>query len=390
MSYLHGIQVKEIASSARALRHIQSSVIGVVGTASSADDNAFPLEKPVHVTKPSQIEDLEQDGTLPNALVGIFAQGVASVVVVRVAEGNDDAATLTNVIGLASAETGVYALLQARADPTTHPKILCAPGFTAGRTGSNPNTAVAALLEVAQRLGAVVVADAPADSASSAKTWAADWGSDIGGSRLYAVTPQVRVLGDDGSPVSKPASPYVAGVISRVDAQSGFWWSPSNKIVHGIVGTSRPIDFSLSDSSAESNMLNAVGLSVLIRNDGFRLWGSRSVGSDAQWQYLAVRRTADSVYQNVEQSFLWALDRPFSANLLKDIKESVNAYLRSLKAQGAILGGTAWLDEELNTSASMAEGKLYVDFDIEPPAPLERIEFRAQRNAGYYNEIAKN
>ena len=32
-------------------------------------------------------------------------------------------------------------------------------------------------------------------------------------------------------------------------------------------------------------------------------------------------------------------------------------------------------------------GPLYVDFDIEPPAPLERLTFRAHRNSGYYEEL---
>ena len=389
MSYLHGIQLTEISSGTRAVRHVQSSIIGIVGTAPGAESDSFPLNKTAHVTKVSQITNLGETGTLPDALVGIFAQGVASVVVVRVAEGNDDAATLANVIGAASASTGVYALLQARADPTTHPKILCAPGFTDARTGSKANATVAALLIVANRLSAMVVADAP-NSSSDAKTWVADWGSDANGSRLYAVTPQVSVMGSDGNPVSRPSSPYVAGVISRVDAEMGYWYSPSNKIIHGIIGTSRDIDFSISDTSAESNTLNALGLSVIIRQDGFRLWGSRTLGSDTKWQYLSVRRTADTVYQAIETSFLWFLDRPYSADLVDSVQQSINSYLRSLKAQGTILGGTAWLDEDLNTPTSMAEGKLYVDFDIEPPAPLEHIVFRAQRNAGYYKEIAKN
>ena len=130
--------------------------------------------------------------------------------------------------------------------PRPIPKILCAPGFTDARTGSKANATVAALLVVANRLSAIVVADAPA-GASDAKAWVGDWGSDADGSRLYAVTPQVSVMGADGNPVSKPASPYVAGVISRVDSELGYWHSPSNKIIHGIIGTSRPIDFSLND-----------------------------------------------------------------------------------------------------------------------------------------------
>ena len=44
------------------------------------------------------------------------------------------------------------------------------------------------------------------------------------------------------------------------------------------------------------------------------------------------------------------------------------------------------MDAGLNTPTSMSEGKLYINFDIEPPAPLELIVFRAQRNKGYYEE----
>lgn len=78
-----------------------------------------------------------------------------------------------------------------------------------------------------------------------------------------------------------------------------------------------------------------------------------------------------------------------SAQLLRDIEGSVNAYIRHLVALGAILGGRAWLDGELNSSTALQAGQLYIDFDIEPAAPLERLTFRAHRNAGYYEELVK-
>jgi hypothetical protein len=73
--------------------------------------------------------------------------------------------------------------------------------------------------------------------------------------------------------------------------------------------------------------------------------------------------------------------------LILDIQESVNAYLRHLKAVGALLGGRCWLDEELNSKEQLMAGKLYLDFDLEPPAPLEHLTFRAHRNNGYYEEL---
>jgi len=103
-----------------------------------------------------------------------------------------------------------------------------------------------------------------------------------------------------------------------------------------------------------------------------------------------VRRTADMVYESVERGHRWALDRPFSPQLLNDIVDGVDAFLRNLKAQGAILGGKAWIDPELNTEATLKAGQLYIDFDIEPPAPLERLTFRAHRNDGYYTELVQS
>jgi hypothetical protein len=68
----------------------------------------------------------------------------------------------------------------------------------------------------------------------------------------------------------------------------------------------------------------------------------------------------------------------------------VQGYLNELKARGAILGGKVWLDPELNTETTLKAGKLYLDFDIEPPAPLEHLTFRAHRNGAYYEELVSS
>ena len=134
------------------------------------------------------------------------------------------------------------------------------------------------------------------------------------------------------------------------------------------------------------DLLNEAKIATIIRNNGFRLWGNRTTAQDPLWQFLPVRRTADLIYDSIERALLWAMDRPLSRQLFADIEGSVNAYLRELIALGAIVGGKAWLDPDLNTPATLQAGKLYVDFDIEPPAPLERLTFRAHRNAEYWTE----
>ncbi|MFY0623594.1 MAG: hypothetical protein JXQ89_18085 [Pelagimonas sp.] len=49
-----------------------------------------------------------------------------------------------------------------------------------------------------------------------------------------------------------------------------------------------------------------------------------------------------------------------------------------------------WLDAELNTEVTLKAGELYLDFDMEPPAPLERLKFRAHRNGAYYKDLVQS
>ena len=76
-----------------------------------------------------------------------------------------------------------------------------------------------------------------------------------------------------------------------------------------------------------------------------------------------------------------------SAQLVKDIRDSVQSFGQTLVNQGALLGFNCWLDPELNTEATLKAGKFYLDFDFEPPAPLEHLVFRAHREGDYYDEL---
>lgn len=383
--FLHGIEVLEIDDGTRPIRTVKSSVIGIVGTAPQADAGAFPLDTPVLLTgSPRQAQALGEAGTLKPALDGIFDQCGAMVVVVRVEEGADEAATLSNVVGDATAMRGVHAFLGAQSEVKATPRILCAPGFTHQRPDGAANPVVAELTGIASRLRAVVVADGPDAGPSEAITYREDWGSD----RVFVVAPWVRVWDTQAGAVAvQPASGRVAGMICARDNTRGFWWSPSNQPVGGIVGVSRPVDFSLSDTNSQANFLNENEVATIIHRDGYRLWGNRTTASDPLFAFLSVRRTCDMVYESVEEALLWAMDRPLSANLIHDVRESVAAYLRHLTALGALLGGKCWLDEELNAKEQLMAGKLYLDFDLEPPAPLEHLVFRAHRENGYYEEL---
>ncbi len=251
-------------------------------------------------------------------------------------------------------------------------------------TGSVANGVVAELQGIAERLRATIFADGPNTTDAAAITYREDWGSD----RIKVIDPHAMVWDtDSSSAVAQPTSALAAGQQAWLDANRGFWWSPSNRVLNGVIGIARPIDFNLSDTNCAANYLNENEVTTIVHKNGYRLWGNRTTSNDPMWAFLSVRRTADAIYDSIERAHMWAMDRPFSAQLLRDIEGSVNAYLRELTSLGAILGGVAWIDGELNTAEVLQAGHFYMDFDIEPPAPMERLTFRAHRNNGYYETL---
>ncbi len=375
-SFLHGVAVAEINQGIKKVKTSSSSVIGVIGTAPEATED-FPLNTPVLIAGSyTEAAKLGTTGTLPTALEGILAQTGAMVVVVRIAEGvasgeGNDAitaaeATINNVIGSVSADgtyNGVYSFLASKSILGVTPRILIAPGFSTTEVVTELNI-------IANRLRAIVVADC---SANETNENLIRFVSDCASERVYAVYPQVI----NTKNATVPASPYVAGVIAKTDNDEGFWVSPSNKAINGIIGLSKPIDFSLGDSSCRANYLNEQKIATIINQNGYKLWGNRSTAGEGAYQFLCVRRTADVISDSILQSHLWAVDRNIVKNYLTDVTESVNAFLATLKSQGAILAGKCVANRELNTAANIVEGKVYFDFEFTPAYPAEQVTFRA-------------
>jgi phage tail sheath protein FI len=225
------------------------------------------------------------------------------------------------------------------------------------------------MIPIAERLRAIIVADAPTETEVAAVAFATACAS----SRVYAIYP--RVINTRGETVA--ASPHVAGVIARTDREIGFWSSPSNRVVNGITGLSKLVDFTLGDGSCKANYLNENNLTTIINQDGYRLWGNRTTSDEGPHKFLCVRRTADIISESILRAHLWAVDRNIVKNYLTDVTESVNAFLATLKSQGAILAGKCFANKELNSAANIAEGRVFFDFSFTPAYPAEQVTFRA-------------
>lgn len=400
--FLHGVDVVIVDDGGRPIEVPAASIIGVIGTAPLADPVAFPLNTPVRVTSLSEAAKLKSvppagtpdEGTLPDALDSIYDQARAVVVVIRVAKGVDDAATMANILGGANAQTGAYegvhAFLGAQSALGIKPRILIAPGYShqrpvdpqnAGQQLRNP--VVAELEGIADRMRAVIVADGPSTTDTAAIAAAGDSGS----KRVYLIDPRVKKLNAAGAIINSYSSAAVAGVIARSDKDRGWHASPSNQAITGIIGVERPIDFEMGDYTSRANLLNAANVATIIREDGYRLWGNRTLSDDPRWQFLSIVRTADMIADILQRAHLWAVDRGITKTYVEDVRENVGDQLRALKFQGAITGGECWIDPELNTPANIASGKFFWDFDFGGVYPGEHLTFRMHFNNNYLTEI---
>jgi hypothetical protein len=469
--YLHGLETIEQTNGPRPVNTVDTGVIGLIGTAPDANATLFPLDTVVPLYGANaDYSGLGVNGTLADCLDGIFDQAgrvSQTVLVVRVAPGANINQTLQNILGNATARTGMHAFRNAPGLHGLKPKLLIAPGFTSQRPtdgvvsiavgggggsgyteapavaitggggtgaeavaiidsvtgkvisilvtkggvgyteaptvalnggggtgatatatlGTVANPVVAELLTLANRFRGSVIKDALASTTSIAISDRGDYDTD----RLFIVEPMVKVF-KNAVAVSEPASARVAGLQARVDYEEGFWVSASNHVIEGVVGTSRVIEHSFNDPSAESQLLNRNAIACVVRaaSGGYKLWGGRVPSSDSLKQFWSVRRAHDTIIDSIELAAEPFIDKPFSLQVLVDIAETVNSALRRWQSLGATLGGKVWLDASLNTKETWASGHLYIHYDAEAPAPIEHITFMFNRNTGYYETLAQN
>lgn len=130
VSFHHGVRVFESAENPILIEIAQTSTIALIGTAEGADAEAFPLNEPVLLLGDQSKAALLGDGNLRDGVDAVFKQVGTYVFVIRVAEGADAAATLSNVIGEASTLTGIHALKKCQSAHGLTPRLIAIPGFT--------------------------------------------------------------------------------------------------------------------------------------------------------------------------------------------------------------------------------------------------------------------
>lgn len=380
---MHGIKVLEVTTGTRPIRAISTSIIGLVATAGAAVgaptaalDAAFPLDTPVLVTDiRSAIRDAGTTGTLKAALEAIADQASPVVVVVRVGITTGEVEDPTQdelVIGgsTAGSYTGMKALLAAQGQLGVRPRIIGAPGLDTEEVATE-------LALIARQLRGMTYAMAIGDDVAEAVLYRDGFSA----RELMLLWPGFAAGGLD-------TVARAMGLRARIDNEIGFFKTLSNIGVDGVTGLAKDIFFDINTENNDAALLNAADITTMIRQDGYRFWGNRTTSDEPLFAFESATRTAQVIQDEIAAGLLWAIDKPLNAILIRDIVETVNARLRSLVAAGAMIGARCWYDPALNPAADLAAGKLVIDYDFTPVAPLESLTLNQRITDRYYANFA--
>jgi phage tail sheath protein FI len=90
----------------------------------------------------------------------------------------------------------------------------------------------------------------------------------------------------------------------------------------------------------------------------------------------------------IANGLLWAIDKPITGALVKDIVETVNARFRQLQSQGRIIGARCWFEASANPQSALAAGSITIDYEYTACAPAEAILLNQRITDKFYASIA--
>ncbi len=177
-----------------------------------------------------------------------------------------------------------------------------------------------------------------------------------------------------------PPSGHVAGIMARTDVERGVHKAPANEVVRDAVGLEFPLTKGIQD------ILNPRGVNCVrdFRSNGrgIRLWGARTMSSDALWKYVNVRRLFIFVEESIDEGTQWVVFEPNDQQTWGYVRRSISNFLTRVWKNGALMGTTqdeaffVHCDDKTMTQDDIDNGRLICYIGIAPVKPAEFVIFR--------------
>ena len=265
-----------------------------------------------------------------------------------------------------------------------YPSLKLVPGLLVAPKYSQTPAVAAALMGAAHAIDTAFRAVAIVELSTVAATIptyasAAAWKSNNG----YDKADTIAVWGKMKLSASKifHGSTIVAAVIGATDAaKNGVpYASPSNK---SIPGTAMVLD----DGSevllrrAQANSLNDQGIVTFLNGfNGWRLWGNRTAAypgtTDVKDSMIPIRRMFTWIANTIILTTDANIDEPGNRRLIDGVTGTLQLFLNSLIAQGALVDGVIEFRPEENAVTDLSDGKITWHLTLTPPSPAEQLSF---------------
>jgi Bacteriophage tail sheath protein len=187
-----------------------------------------------------------------------------------------------------------------------------------------------------------------------------------------------------GTTTPVPPSGHIAGIWARNDDTRGVHKAPANEVVRGALGLATQL------TKNEQDLLNPIGINCIraFPGRGIRVWGARTLSSDAEWRYLNVRRLFNYLEESILSGTQWVVFEPNDDALWARIRRTIGAFLVNEWRKGALFGLTpdeafyVKCDRETNPAEGIDAGQVVCEVGVAPVKPAEFVVFRLAQFSG--------
>jgi hypothetical protein len=200
--------------------------------------------------------------------------------------------------------------------------------------------------------------------------------------------PPVRVTDPaTGQADTRSAGGAVAGLFARTDRERGVWKAPAGKEA-ALLGVDGPA-VALSDDEAEK--LKGLGINPIrdLPQEGTFVSAARTLqgadGTDPQWKYISVRRTALFIEASMDRGTRWVVFEPNDEPMWAKVRASAERFLDGLFQAGAFQGRTpseayfVRCDRNTMTQDDLENGRTVLLVGFAPQKPAEFREIRIEQ-----------
>lgn len=179
-----------------------------------------------------------------------------------------------------------------------------------------------------------------------------------------------------------PPGGHSLGVYARTDVERGVFKAPANETLRGVLD----LEYDINDRAQET--LNPRGVNAIRRfpGRGIRVWGARTLTSNALWKYVSVRRLFIFLERSIYEGTQWVVFEPNDPRLWARVTDTVRLFLRGQWRLGALFGRTeeqaffVTCNESTMTQDDILNGRLICEIGIAPVRPAEFVVFRIFQN----------